>query len=62
MYVKGTVASISAILVSGNALPYVLAPTKADIQLELEERETSSDVSSGSVAWLLSGLKLEEQQ
>ena len=39
-----------------------LAPSRSDIQLALVEREAACNVPPGSVAWVSSGLRLEEQQ
>ena len=39
-----------------------LAPSRSDIQLALVEKEAACNVVLGSVAWVSSGLRLEEQQ
>ena len=56
--------SFSALFIPSSRydLQYLIAPTRAEIQLELTEREIARNVPAGSVEWLSLGLQLEEHQ
>ena len=62
MFARIEVKSISTILTCVGILRDPLAPTKAEIQLELADVETARDALVGSAAWLSFGLELEEEQ
>ena len=62
MFARTEVGSISILLTCVRILQDSLAPTKAEIQLELTDVETARDALVGSAAWLSFGLELEEEQ
>lgn len=39
-----------------------LAPSQAELQLELDEDEIQTGAAVGATAWLASGLKIQEDQ
>ena len=63
MFVKNKVNSFPNILFSYHTDQELReAPTKADMQLTLAEREMAQGLPSGCAAWLSFGLTIEEQQ
>jgi hypothetical protein len=59
---KGRFARPAYVFVWSQDIQTFIAPTQAEIQLQLAENESSQSVQSGAVSWLSSGIEIEQAQ